>query len=314
MSNIFFSIIIPVYKPQFLKECIDSILAQTYRNFELILVNDGSPYDIDSIVGQYQDRRIEYHKREKGFGAVRLVDNWNDCLKYVKGQYVINMGDDDKLLPNCLADYVKLMEKYPNLDVYHMRTLFINEKSEIIGVQAAAPEWESVWSLIWHVWNGRQTMIGDFLFRVSSLLEAGGFYYLPLAWHSDRIAAFIAATSHGIANTSVPGFCFRESIYHISADTNVTKQKADLWQHDVRDWYTHFFATYQPETSEDKSYKEKLLAEFDFKIKDWMFFDIKDEVMAHPLRWFYWLLKRKEYNLTWRNLANLMVNGAILKR
>ena len=84
MSNIFFSIIIPVYKPQFLKECIDSILAQTYRNFELILVNDGSPYDIDSIVGQYQDSRIEYHKREKGYGAVRLVDNWNDCLKYVK--------------------------------------------------------------------------------------------------------------------------------------------------------------------------------------------------------------------------------------
>lgn len=45
-----FSIMIPVYKPQYLEECIDSILAQTYRDFELILVNDGSPYDIDSIV------------------------------------------------------------------------------------------------------------------------------------------------------------------------------------------------------------------------------------------------------------------------
>lgn len=314
MSNIFFSIIIPVYKPQFLKECIDSILAQTYRNFELILVNDGSPYDIDSIVGQYQDSRIEYHKREKGYGAVRLVDNWNDCLKYVKGQYVINMGDDDKLLPNCLVDYVKLMKEYPGLDIYHMRTVFIDGDSQVIGYQQEAPEYESVWSFMWHVWNGRQTMIGDFLFRVSALREAGGFYYLPLAWHSDKIAAFKAAIAHGIANTSEPGFCFRRSPYHISADTKVTEQKAELWQHEIRNWYTQFFHVVQPISTEDKCYRAKLEAEFNFRIKDWMFYDIKADVSSNPLRWFHWLKYRKKYGLTYKNMANLMVNGAILKR
>lgn len=80
-----FSIIVPCYKDLFLDECINSILAQTYDNFELILVNDGSPYDLDKIIESYRDDRIRYYKREKGLGAKRLVENWNDCVKYAIG-------------------------------------------------------------------------------------------------------------------------------------------------------------------------------------------------------------------------------------
>lgn len=60
-----FSITIPAYKTAYLKECIESILAQTYTNFELIIVNDASPEDLTSIVHSFDDSRIRYYINEK---------------------------------------------------------------------------------------------------------------------------------------------------------------------------------------------------------------------------------------------------------
>ena len=104
MSSIKFSITIPAFKARFLKECIESILVQTYDNYELIIVNDASPEDLDSIVSSFEDSRIRYYKNEIGFGGYNVVLNWNKCLDYCTGDYMICMGDDDKLLPCCLEE------------------------------------------------------------------------------------------------------------------------------------------------------------------------------------------------------------------
>ena len=104
-----FTIAIPAYKRTFLKECIDSILAQTYKDFELIIINDASPEDLDSVVECYKDSRIRYYVNETNCGALNVVDNWNKCLDYALGEYLILMGDDDKLLPYCLEEYVKMI-------------------------------------------------------------------------------------------------------------------------------------------------------------------------------------------------------------
>ncbi len=85
ITDIKFSVTVPAYKAQFLAECIDSILAQTYKNLELIIVNDASPQDLDSIVSKYDDPRIRYYKNEVGFGAEHVVGNWNKCLEYAIG-------------------------------------------------------------------------------------------------------------------------------------------------------------------------------------------------------------------------------------
>ena len=237
-----FSVTIPAYKAKFLRECIESILAQTYKDFELIIVNDASPEDLTSIVQSFNDSRIRYYINETNCGAINVVDNWNKCLSYATGEYLICMGDDDKLLPNCLEEYEKLICKYPNLNVYHGFTEIINEKSIIIQMQESRPEYESVWAMIYRRWEGCCQYIGDFLFKTSALRSVGGFYYLPLAWGSDDISVYRIAVNHGIANTQVPVFQYRINQKSIS-NTNKTnnlylaRRMGILGQHK---WYTEF--------------------------------------------------------------------------
>lgn len=204
-----YSITIPAYKAKYLKEAIDSILAQTYKDFELIIVNDASPEDLDTIVKAYNDPRIRYFKNEKNCGALRVVDNWNICLSKVRGEFLICMGDDDRLLPECLEVYDKLIDKYPDLDVYHGWTEMIDENSQIFKMQEPRPEREGVYSAMLGRYMGRQQFIGDFLFRTAPLREAGGFFFVPMAWGSDDITALRAMVGKGVANTQQPVFQYR---------------------------------------------------------------------------------------------------------
>ena len=64
-----FSVAIPAYKPQFLKEAIESVQAQSFTDWELIIVDDCSPADLRSIVAPFLlDSRISYYRNEKNFG------------------------------------------------------------------------------------------------------------------------------------------------------------------------------------------------------------------------------------------------------
>ncbi|MDM8155836.1 glycosyltransferase family 2 protein, partial [Bacteroides gallinaceum] len=233
-----FSVTIPAYKAKFLKECIESVLAQTYKDFELIIVNDASPEDLTSIVQSFDDPRIRYYINETNCGALNVVDNWNKCLSYATGEYIICMGDDDKLKPNCLQIYNALIEKYPDLDVYHGWTEIINEKSETIDIQSPRPEYEGVYSLIWNRWTCRKRQfIGDFLFRTNALKANGGYYKLPLAWSSDDISAVIMAKK-GIANTQDLCFEYRVNSQTISSTGNVEIKVESIVKE--RRWYKKF--------------------------------------------------------------------------
>lgn len=224
-ENIKFSILVPAFKARFLGECIESILSQTYKNFELIIVNDASPENLGEIVSRYDDARIQYYVNEKNFGAINVVDNWNKCLSYATGDYVICMGDDDKLLPCCLAEYRKLIDKYPEVGVLHGMTAMIDETSKVIAVQEPRLELEDAFSLAYFRLLGRHQYIGDFLYKRDELLLDGGFYKLPLAWGSDDLSAVIAAKD-GIANTSKVVFLYRDNLLTISNNGN-TRLKAE---------------------------------------------------------------------------------------
>jgi glycosyltransferase involved in cell wall biosynthesis len=236
-----FTITIPSFKSRYLDEAIRSVVSQTYADWELIIVDDCSPEDIKSVVAPYlSDKRIRYYRNERNCGSVNVVDNWNICLGYATGDYVICIGDDDRLLPCCLEEYKLLIEKYPGLNVYHARTEIIDENGELKNIQEQRPQWESALSLIWNRWDHRNRQyIGDFCYGREYLVEAGGYYKLPLAWGSDDITAVLAAREKGIANTQAFCFQYRENSHTITSSTTNAKIKIEacLMQYE---WYNNF--------------------------------------------------------------------------
>lgn len=294
--NIKFSITIPAYKPNFLRECVDSILAQSYSNFELVIVNDASPYDLDSIIGSYQDSRIRYYKNEKGCGALHVVENWNKCLELTEGDYVICMGDDDKLLPNCLMDYYQLIQKYPDVELFHSMTEIINEKSEVTDLQQPRPIRESVLSMIWWRWNGREQFIGDWLFKASSLKSRGGYTYFDFAWCSDDFSAIYAALEKGVVNTQTPGFQYRRNSLTITNDVSNTNQKLACRIKSL-ELYKEILKV-EPEGALDSIY-HKLLCDNLYKFHyRFIIGDLAVELRHNHFKILSWLFERKQYQIS----------------
>lgn len=303
-EKIKFSVTIPAYKDKYLKETIDSVLAQTYQNYEVVIVNDASPYDLDSIVGQYCDPRIRYFKNERNCGARNVVDNWNICLAHAVGDYLICMGDDDNLTPRCLQDFADLIEKYPHLDLFHARSEIIDDNSNYVCTLEERPEWESVFSLIY---NPRNTHLGDWLFRTETLRRNGGFYKLPFGWQSDDISAFMAAASHGVANTREPGFQYRGNGLSISHDMKSIEDKIEAVRHAI-DWRLRFVADSHPDNEDDQRLaaliERDAMARGCQDIDDMVEFDIRKDFWRRS--WF-WLLHRRRHGISFGRYARCVL-------
>ncbi len=110
------SVLIPTYNyAHYLDETIQSVLDQTFTDFELIIVDNCSTDNTDEVVKKYlTDIRVSFHKNETNVG---LVGNWNKCLDYAKGEYIKFLCADDKFHPQLLEKFVAIMEQYPGVSI-----------------------------------------------------------------------------------------------------------------------------------------------------------------------------------------------------
>lgn len=125
------SVILPAYNAErFLKEAIDSILAQTYTNFELIILNDGSTDRTEEIILSYDDPRIRYVKNETN---LKLIKTLNKGIALAKGKYIARMDADDISLHTRFEKEIKYLEENPDCGVVSCFTININMEGKILG-------------------------------------------------------------------------------------------------------------------------------------------------------------------------------------
>lgn len=111
MESIKFSVIVPVYKVElYIRECIESVLHQTYQNYELILVDDGSPDNSGLICDEYKeksDQIVVYHKPNAGLLHTRRFG-----IAHATGDYYVFLDSDDSLKDNALQVIYQAITKY----------------------------------------------------------------------------------------------------------------------------------------------------------------------------------------------------------
>ncbi|MBE8722313.1 glycosyltransferase family 2 protein [Sphingobacterium pedocola] len=127
------SIVIPAYNvSRTISETIDSVLKQTFRNFEIIVVNDGSRDETEGVVINYANRFREvklYNQENKGLPATR-----NEGFGFSKGNFVIFLDGDDKLDPRYIETCYQKFKKYPDLDLVYTDTLLFEAKEGIFDL------------------------------------------------------------------------------------------------------------------------------------------------------------------------------------
>ena len=109
------SVVMPAYNAEkYLREAIDSVLNQTYSDFELIIINDGSKDSTKDIILSYKDPRIIYLENEQNSGICVTL---NKGLDVARGRYIARMDSDDIMMPERLAVQVDYMDKNPQIGV-----------------------------------------------------------------------------------------------------------------------------------------------------------------------------------------------------
>jgi glycosyltransferase involved in cell wall biosynthesis len=103
------SIIVPIYKVEkYIRRCVESILNQSYKSIEIILVDDGSPDNCGRIIDTYEDSRIIVLHKENG----GLSDARNFGMKHITGEYIFFLDSDDWIDVDAIKSLVNIIKKY----------------------------------------------------------------------------------------------------------------------------------------------------------------------------------------------------------
>src|SRR4051812_27921548 len=134
LENPTVSFVVPCYKlAHFLPECVNSILGQTYGDFEVLIMDDCSPDNTAEVAHSFQDRRLKHIRNDPNLGALQ---NYNKGISLSRGKYIWLISADDYLKqPYVLQRYVDLMEAHPRLGYVFCPTIDVRDAKEMAPIE-----------------------------------------------------------------------------------------------------------------------------------------------------------------------------------
>lgn len=172
------SVCIPTYnRSDYLQYSVNSVLPQSFTDFELIICDDGSTDDTPEVVNNFQDARIRYVRHPQNIGRSK---NMRSGFEAATGEYFIKFDDDDGLTPDFLAKTVNILDNHPDVDFVCTSHWVIDANSQRneSATQANAARWGKdklaegiIPDLIKQTFELQSLQVGSTLFRYDSLKE-----------------------------------------------------------------------------------------------------------------------------------------------
>ena len=211
------SVLMPVYKTApYLREAMDSMLCQTFKDFELIVLNDCSPDNAEEILDAYDDSRIVRYKGENNVGLSNVL---NVGIGMARGKYIARMDSDDNSLPQRLQVQVEYLETHPDIDLVSVGMRLFGAK-EATWIRELNPEKVKI-----------EAMFHSPVLHASSVWRKDAFEKQGLRFRQEMVPAedydlWVRAMLRGLKLVNLPEVLYEYRIHDAQATLQTDKTAA----------------------------------------------------------------------------------------
>lgn len=163
---------------KYVRECIESVLCQTCRDFEYIVVDDGSTDNTPDIIKSFGNSLKSI--RQENRGAVPAL---NTAIKNATGEYIAWLASDDVFMPMKLEEQVRFMEANSDVDVSYTDYYVIDGNGDVIR-EVRSPYYEDKRDFLWNMLKGNFINGSSIMFK-RSCLDTVGYFDEQMKYHAD---------------------------------------------------------------------------------------------------------------------------------
>lgn len=216
------SVLMPVYNGEkYIEASIKSVLDQSFTDFELLVLNDGSTDASESVVQSFKDERIRLINNEKN---IKLIATLNRGLKEARGKWIARQDCDDMSLPHRLERQLAYLESHPKTRLLGTKVRIVDNSGNTISeTKRPGTHYQNKWSLLF----ATTFMHSSVMFCAKTVRDLGG--YATTYLHAEDFELWSRlVNSHEVSQMDETLVCLRKHEESIGAQHNTDQQYRNI--------------------------------------------------------------------------------------